>query len=110
MMNDNLLRQVTDLNQIAAFLASRDVEQLTSEELITCCRLEQAELLIVLGSSVISTIELAVHAMKAGLAAELMIVGGSGHSTHYLIEAIAHSPTYKLIPTERKSEAEILLD
>ncbi|MEX1028825.1 MAG: YdcF family protein [Paenibacillaceae bacterium] len=106
----DLIRQANDLNQISAFLAFRDIEQLSRDELISGYGLEQADLLLVLGSSVISTIEIAANAMKAGLAKELMIVGGRGHSTNYLVEAVQHSPTYKAIPTEYMAEAEILLE
>ncbi|MEX2415521.1 MAG: ElyC/SanA/YdcF family protein [Paenibacillaceae bacterium] len=112
MNNDDidLLRQANDLNQISAFLALRDIPQLTREELSSCYGIDQADLLLVLGSSVISTIEIAAKAIEAGLAKELMIIGGRGHSTSYLVEALQQSPSYKAIPTEHRSEAEILLE
>jgi uncharacterized SAM-binding protein YcdF (DUF218 family) len=106
----DLIRQANDLNQISDFLALRDIEELIRDKLISSFGIEQADLLLVLGSSVISTIEIAANAMKDGLAKELMIVGGRGHSTTYLVEAVQHSPRYQTIPTELMSEAEILLE
>ncbi len=106
----NVLRQAIDLNQIMGFLARRDIGRLSSEELSSCYGMNQVDLLLVLGSSVISTIEIAATALAAGLAKELMIVGGRGHSTIYLVEALQRSSAYMDIPTGVKSEAEMLLE
>ncbi len=112
-MNDEdteLSRQAVDLNRILDFLASRDIRQISSEELFSCYGINQVDLIIVLGSSVISTIEMAAKALEAGLAKELMIVGGRGHSTSYLVDALQQSPLYEAVPTDHMSEAEMLLE
>lgn len=106
----DLPRQANDLNQIMAFIACRDIRRLSSEELSSCYGMNQVDLLLVLGSSVISTIEIAAKALAAGLAKELMIVGGRGHSTSYLVDALQLSSAYKDIPTDEMSEAEMLLE
>jgi uncharacterized SAM-binding protein YcdF (DUF218 family) len=56
------------------------------------------------------TAEIAAKAMRRGLAAQLLVVGGVGHSTHHLRWAIAEHPHYAEVPVEGRGEAEIFGD
>jgi len=51
--------------------------------------------------------ELAAKIYKNGLARGIMIVGGIGHSTKYLIQNVLQDNKYKDIDANNKSEAEI---
>jgi hypothetical protein len=97
----------SDLNLISAFLAKRDVPDLTPAELRRLIGAPKADLLLLLGSSVIATIEAAAKAFKDGIAEALLISGGEGHSTPYLRSAVADHPRYRRLPTAGLSEAEI---
>ncbi|WP_179223730.1 ElyC/SanA/YdcF family protein [Paenibacillus tyrfis] len=99
-----------DLNRIARFLARRDLPALSRSELLNTCGTEQADLLILLGSSILNTVEQAAEAFQNGLAKEFMIVGGTGHSTSFLQESVKQTAKYAAIDVQHRSEAEILLD
>jgi uncharacterized SAM-binding protein YcdF (DUF218 family) len=112
-VKDNLLlthEQIDDINNIIRFLAIRDVAELSPEKLKKIAKVQAADLLILLGSSLIYTAELAAEVMKNGVAEKLMIVGGIGHSTSYLVQNINNHPVYKDIKTEDRAEADIFKD
>jgi len=72
--------------------------------------LTAVDMLILLGSSALPVMEAAASAYRDGLAKELLISGGIGHSTQYLIENIRRHPVYCFVPTEGLSEAEMLAE
>lgn len=90
---------VGDINIISEFLAVSDMAS-------NC----KADLLILLGSSVIYTAESAFEGFIKGCSKELMIVGGIGHSTDYLRENIKHTKKYNNIDVAYRAEADILKD
>ena len=100
--------QLQDLQTIISFLAQRDIDELSCEQLQRKYGVEQADLLILLGNSSLYIAEQAAEAIKKGLARNIMIAGGIGHSTGFLRRNIAKYPSYRDIDTEKKSEAEIL--
>ena len=88
-----------DLNEIAVFLAfGGDNEGETPP----------ADILILLGNSVLATAEKAFAAMRAGGAPRLLISGGRGHSTRFLEQSLGSIPRYESIPLGGRSEAEML--
>ncbi|MFN6943324.1 MAG: ElyC/SanA/YdcF family protein [Cytophagaceae bacterium] len=97
-----------EINSITSFLSRRDVPCLSSEELFTKYRIKQADMIMLLGNSNTYTAELAAQALKDGLGKHLMISGGIGHSTKYLIENIQKDERFKNLFVTGKSEAEIL--
>jgi uncharacterized SAM-binding protein YcdF (DUF218 family) len=81
------------LNLLAQFLASRDASSLAA--------LPPVDLLVLLGSGLVESVEVAAEAMRLGRAKELLISGGIGHSTPFLVNAVGNPSLSGL------SEAEI---
>lgn len=109
-MSSEMSEITESINKIARFLALRNIAALSREELSKHYQLEQAEQLILLGNSILYTAELAAEALNSGLAKQLMIVGGVGHSTVHLRENVRNSSRYQDIEVEGKAEADILSD
>ncbi|HEY5561444.1 MAG TPA: YdcF family protein [Clostridiaceae bacterium] len=101
---------VYDINVISNFLARRDLTFLSKKELIEKYEINKADLIIVLGSSILETLEIGGTAFKNDLATEIMIVGGIGHSTELLRKKIAEHPIYWDINIKDRTEADILKD
>lgn len=72
----NLIDQ--DLDTLGQFLARRDVAELT----------RPVDLLVLMGSAVLESVEVTAKAYRDGVTRHILISGGIGHSTHYLIEAL----------------------
>lgn len=94
-----LEENIKGINIISEFLAINDMAS-------NC----KADLLILLGSSVVYTAEKAFEGFIKGCSEELMIVGGIGHSTEYLRENIRNSKKYSNIDIVDRAEADILKD
>jgi uncharacterized SAM-binding protein YcdF (DUF218 family) len=105
-----LSEQAQYLNRVIAFLAQRDVEELTKAALREKYGLTAVDTLILLGSSALPVMEAAARAYRDGLAKEVLISGGIGHSTQYLIENIRRHPVYCSVITEGVSEAEMMAE
>lgn len=99
---------VEDFNTIISFLSRRDIKELTSEALLDEFGITEVDIIIVLGNSIPYIAELGAKVFKAGLAKELMIVGGIGHSTNYLVQNVLKYEEYRGIDVHEKSEADIL--
>lgn len=97
------------VNRIAAYLARRDVDELSAASIHSLTGKAQVDLLILLGSAIPATAILAADIYKRGLARRILVSGGRGHSTTYLVDNMAH-PRYRqyLNGTQDGSEAEIL--
>jgi uncharacterized SAM-binding protein YcdF (DUF218 family) len=96
------------LNLVASFLALRDFARGDRDGLRRALGVDTADVLVLLGNSVLATAENAFEAVQAGLAQRLLIAGGRGHSTHYLQETLRSDPRYATIASDGKSEAELL--
>lgn len=83
-----------DLNTVAAFLAAPDVAALTPSALEAHAGRPRADLLVLLGNAVLDAVDAAAAAFERGLAEELMLVGGVGHSTAHLRAAVRTDPRY----------------
>ena len=95
---DYPLRDVAaDLNRVAAFLALED-------ELGPA----PADVLVLLGNSVLAVAEKTFAMFRAGAARKLLIAGGRGHSTRFLEENLQNDARYASIASYGKSEAELL--
>lgn len=102
------LEIVNDINNIITFLSKRDINDLSQIELARKFRISQVDMIIILGNSIPYIAELGAKAYKNNLAKEIMIVGGIGHSTKYLIQNLLQDKEYKDIDVYDKSEADIL--
>ncbi len=99
---------VNDINNITVFLSKRDLDELSPSELVKQYGIKQVDMIIILGNSIPYIAELGAKAYKSGLSKDIMIVGGKGHSTKYLIQNVLRDDKYKDINVHDKSEAEIL--
>ena len=103
-----LIEFSADLNLVASFLALRDFARGDRDGLRRALGADTADVLVLLGNSVLATAENAFEAIEAGLAQRLLIAGGRGHSTHYLQETLRNDPRYAAYASDGKSEAEML--
>ena len=88
-----------DLDTLGRYLARRDVIDLT----------QPVDLLVLMGSAILETVEVTAKAYHDGITEHILISGGIGHSTHYLIEALeAQAPVGGVVATEGRPEADIL--
>jgi hypothetical protein len=94
-----------DLETLGRFLARRDVATLDPHR-----SGPTYDVLVLCGSAVLASAELAARAVHDGVAGHLLVSGGIGHSTPYLAAAIHRHPTYADVVTEGRSEAAILAD
>ena len=106
------VRVAADLNQAAEFLAANDFEglQLNQATVRQALGVPVADVLALLGNSVLHISECAFAVMRKGVARRLIISGGKGHSTELLYEALAAHPRYRKIPIAGQSEAELLFE
>lgn len=97
------------VNRLAAYLARRDVDELSAVSIGNLAGQNRADLLILLGSAIPAVALLAARAYRKGLTRRILISGGRGHSTSYLLENMAH-PRYRewLEAAGDTSEAAIL--
>ncbi len=110
-MDVSVQRGVIDsINKISAFLSKRDIDELSSCQLSAKFGIPRVDLLIILGNSMPDTALIGAAAYERGLAEKLMIVGGIGHSTKYLIQNVQQDKRYEGIRTDGKPEADILKD
>jgi len=67
----------SELTLISDYLARRDVDQLV-----------EADLLVLMGSAVLESVEMAARAWYEGLVPRILISGGIGHSTPHLLAKV----------------------
>lgn len=100
--------QIDDINIISSFLSKRDIDFLDREILFNRFGLTKVDMLILLGNSLLYTVEIAAKAFQNKLAKELMVVGGIGHSTELLRRNVKNSVKCKDVNSNDKAEAEII--
>lgn len=94
------------INLLADFCGKRDIKELTKEELMKKYNIEQADVLILFGGSILEGCRVAGNAILNGVAKKLVIVGGEGHTTESLRKTIKEECPE--IATEHKMESEIM--
>lgn len=72
------------INILGAFCGKRDVFSLTSEQLMDKYRIEQADVMVLFGGSILCGGDVLADAMKNHVAKKYIIVGGAGHTTKTL--------------------------
>lgn len=115
-----LASDAADLNLVSTFLCQQDITEISPQHLSSHCGLERADLLILIGNSLLQTAAAAANGWKSGAVNSLMIAGGVGHSTADLrqrvrsgapLTRIAGAPlSLKGITVNARTEAEILAD
>lgn len=81
-----------DLTVISTYLARRDVDQLA----------RPVDLLVLMGSSVLESVEVTAQAWHDGVVRRILVSGGIGHSTQYLIDKVGQK--------QRRPESHIFRD
>lgn len=104
------IKTIDNVNRISDFLALRDIDKLDKNELLKRYKIESVDILILLGNSILYTIEVAAKAYKDGICNKVMIAGGIGHATKILVENVKNNERFKDIETEGRSEGDIFLD
>ena len=93
------------VNILAEFCGKRDVPALTAENLQKLIGTAQADVMVLFGGSILQGGKVLAEAMKNGAARVYGIVGGEGHTTQSLRDAV-HAE-FPQIETRGKAEAEV---
>lgn len=72
------------INTLARFCGKRDVAELTPEELYQAYGIEQADVMVLFGGSILCGGDVLAQAMEHRAAKKYVIVGGTGHTTDTL--------------------------
>ncbi|GFP76915.1 YdcF family protein [Clostridium fungisolvens] len=99
---------INDINIIGMFLAKRDLNELSCDELHDKYGIKKADISLLLGNSITNTIEVVQKTFKDGIVDKIMVAGGIGHSTSYLINNVRKNNKYQDINTTDKAEADII--
>ena len=91
-----------DLSEVASFLARRDVDHLE--------QIPPVDFVVLLGSSLLTTVEIAATVFTSGKTPRILIAGGIGHSTELLYDVVRRSSQFQDIPVQDRPESEILAD
>ena len=94
-----------DINILGQFCGRRDIEYLSAENLRRRYGIEQADVMVLFGGSILCGGDVLAQAMKDRIARTYIIVGGVGHTTESLRRRVHQE--YPSIQTEGLSEAEI---
>lgn len=100
-----LPRVEADLQVVGRYLARRDVGSLDPAEVG-----RTFDVLVLCGSGVLATVDLAAQAFQDGVVDSILVTGGVGHSTPYLAEAVRDHPAYADVPTEGRPEAAVIAE
>lgn len=99
------MTQADDINTIAAFCGVRDVNDLTQTELKAAYGIDQADVCVLFGGSIISGVDIFAEAINNKVAKHFVIVGGAGHTTDTLRTVVKKIDSS--LNVSDKSEAEI---
>jgi uncharacterized SAM-binding protein YcdF (DUF218 family) len=102
----NLYKIKDNINVLSDFLGKRDIHALSSDALEEKYKISQADMLILFGGSIPYGCDVVGKALLNNLAKNFMIVGGEGHTTESLRQAVHHA--YPEIVTAGKSEADVM--
>ena len=98
------------INEIAKFLAVRDIDKLDCKELEKSAGIRKVDILVLLGNSIPYTIKCAAKAYENNLCDRILINGGIGHSTAILRDQIRKDERFNFIEVENRAEADIFFD
>ncbi|WP_042461869.1 ElyC/SanA/YdcF family protein [Neobacillus dielmonensis] len=102
----DLSKTAENLNRLSDFLGKRDIQALTSQALQEKYGVSQVDLLILFGGSIPYGFDVVGQALTTGIAKTFMVVGGEGHTTESMRQAVHQA--YPDIVTEGKMEADII--
>ena len=93
------------INTLGIFCGKRDIHALTKEELQKKYGIEQADVLVLFGGSILCGGDVLAQAIKENVAKHYLIVGGEGHTTQSLRDRV-HAE-YPQIETDGLPEAKV---
>lgn len=102
----DLYRIAKNINILGDFLGKRDIDTLTGDALKEKYQISKADILILFGGSIPYACDIVGKAILNNIAENFMIVGGEGHTTESLRQAIHNA--YPEIITEGKREADVM--
>lgn len=94
-----------DINILGAFCGKRDIPELTTEQLVEKYGLQQADIMVLFGGSILCGGDVLAKAMQTHIAKKYIIVGGAGHTTETL--RIKMHEAFPMIETNGLPEAEV---
>jgi uncharacterized SAM-binding protein YcdF (DUF218 family) len=94
-----------NINILAKFLGTRDIDVLNQEELFERYGIHQADVMVLFGGSIVEGGDVLASGIKNFVAKKYIIVGGAGHTTDTLRQVVHLE--YPDIETTDLSEAEI---
>jgi uncharacterized SAM-binding protein YcdF (DUF218 family) len=101
-----LYKMAENLNILSDFLGKRDIDTLSNNALEERYKVTQTDLLILFGGSIAYGCDVVGKAVSNHIAKNFMIVGGEGHTTESLRQAIQNA--FPEIVTTGKTEADIM--
>lgn len=94
-----------NINILAKFLGTRNIDVLNQEELFERYGIHQADVMVLFGGSIVEGGDVLASGIKNFVAKKYIIVGGAGHTTDTLRQVVHLE--YPDIETTDLSEAEI---
>ena len=94
-----------NINILGNFCGKRDVAELTQEQLKTSYGIEQADVMVLFGGSIMCGGDVFADAMRNKIAKTYVIVGGAGHTTETL--RVKMHTEFPCIETDNLSEAQV---
>lgn len=94
-----------NINTLAKFLGTRDIDALNQEELFNRYGIHQVDVMVLFGGSILEGGDVLASGIKNFVAKKYIIVGGAGHTTDTLRQVVHLE--YPDIETTDLSEAEI---
>ena len=98
-------KTANNINTLAKFLGTRDINELSRKELWERYGIHQADVMVPFGGSILAGGDILAEAMKNNIAKKYIIVGGAGHTTETLRQRVRLE--FPEIETTNLSEAEI---
>ena len=99
------MKAADNINFLADFCGKRDIEELSPECLRDKYGINQADVMVLFGGSILCGGDVLADAIRKGVAKKYIIVGGAGHTTQTLRDKMHEA--YPQIKTEGRPEAEI---
>lgn len=102
----DLYKVAENINILSDFLGKRDIDTLSSNALEEKYRISQADMLILFGGSIPYGCDVVGQAISNNITKNFMIVGGEGHTTESLRQAVHN--VYPEMVTTGKMEADVM--
>jgi len=94
-----------DLALVGRYLARRDLPSLEPADVGPAF-----DVLVLCGSGVLATTEVAARAFHDRVVSGILVTGGVGHSTPFLARSVAAHPTWSDTPTTGRTEAAVIAE